>query len=227
MEATGFITTAEPTTETAPGMADITVPATTPMARTAAPTRRRDTIPQPALTLVAHQLRPRMARKKWGKRTTRTREPTEQPIKAPTRIRSGEAPRCRRTARRLTRSITRMQTEPWAPPKVQMATSTRPRTATFTKTPGAAGRAPILMLRTVGEAAATRTITAATPTITADHHLHSAAGEATDRVATPAGGPDPRARRAGAAEAVVAGGAAVAAVVGAVVVRFKDGRRAS
>jgi hypothetical protein len=82
------------------------------------------------------------------------------------------------------------------------------------------------MLRTVGEAAATRTITAATPTITAAaHHLHSAAGEATDRAATPAGDLDLRAGRAGAAEAVVeAGAGAGAAVVGAGVVRFKDGR---
>ena len=86
------------------------------------------------------------------------------------------------------------------------------------------------MPHTVGEAAATRTTTAATPTITAAaHRLHSAAGEETSPVVTLAGVPDLRADRAGAAEVVVeAGAAAVAAVVeaGSVVVRIKDGRQA-
>ncbi len=59
---------------------------------------------------------------------------------------SGEARRPRRTARRLTRSIIRTLTEPWGPPRVQMVTSMRPRTATLTRTPGAAGRAPIPIL---------------------------------------------------------------------------------
>src|SRR5277367_1120224 len=102
-------------------------------------------------------------------------------------------------ARRLTRSITRTLTEPWAPPRVPMAISMRRRMATSIRTLGAAGKAPILMLHTVGEAAATRTTTAATRTITAAaHHLHSAAGGATNRVATLAGDPNLRVPKAGA-----------------------------
>ena len=69
-------------------------------------------------------------------------------------------------------------------------------------------RRPILMLHTVGEAAVVRTITAAA------HHLHSAAGAIILALATPAGDPDLRARRAGAAEAAVEVGAAEAVVAG-------------
>lgn len=73
------------------------------------------------------------------------------------------------------------------------------------------------MLQRVGEAAVDRTITVVVRTITAAaHHLHSAAG-AVILVATPVGGPDLRALRDGAAEAVVVAGA------GAAVVRPKDG----
>src|SRR5271156_1396342 len=143
-----------------------------------------------------------------------------QPIKVPTRIRTGEARQLRRTERLLTRSITRTRTEPWAPPKVQMATNMPPRTAIPTRIPGAAGRAPIPipMPRTVTEAAVDRKITAAAP------HLHSAAG-AVILVATPVGAPSLRAPRAGAAEAaaVVGAGAAGVVVVGAAVVSLKDG----
>lgn len=72
------------------------------------------------------------------------------------------------------------------------------------------------MLHTVGEAAVHRTITAAA------RHRRLAAGEATNRVATPAGVPNHRARRAGAVEAVAGVGAAAAvAGVGAVVVSLK------
>ena len=98
-----------------------------------------------------------------------------------------------------------------AQPKAPTATSTPPRTATSTRTPEAAGRARIRIPapRTVGEAAAIRTITAATL------HPLSAAGAA-NLVATPAGAPDLRARRVGAAEAAAVAGAA------AVVVRATD-----
>lgn len=72
------------------------------------------------------------------------------------------------------------------------------------------------MLHMAGEAAAIRAITAAAP------HLHSAAG-AIILVATPAGDPDLRAGRAGAAEAaVVAGAVAVVVVDGAGGVRPRD-----
>src|SRR5208283_374776 len=217
MAVMGLTTTAEPTTETALGMVDTMVPALPHMEPTAAPTPQKATIPPPERTHAARPLRRRTARKRSGRHTTHTREPMAQPIKAPTRIRSGEARRCRRTARRLTRSIIRMQTEPSGPPRVQTATSTRPRTETPTRTPGAAGRAPApLMQHTAGEAVVDRTITAAIP------HLHSADGAAI-LVATRAGGPDLRAARAGAAAAAVEAGADEAVVeVGAGAVRGKD-----
>src|SRR5580692_2565600 len=144
-----------------------------------------------------------------------------RPIKVPTRIRAGEARRPRRTARLWTRSITRTQTERWAPRRVPMATSMRPRMAMPTRTPGAAGRARApLMRHTVMEAAVDRTITAVIRAITAAaHHPHSAGG-AIILAVSPAGDPGLPARRAGAAEAEgeVGAGAAVAEA-GAGVVR--------
>src|SRR5580704_10128466 len=136
-----------------------------------------------------------------------------QPIKVPMLIRTGEARQPRRMARRSTRNITPALTEPSEQPRAQMATSTRPRTAMPTRTQGVAGRrrVPILMLHTVGEAAVDRTITAAA-------HRRSAGGVAT-QVATPDGGLDLRALRAGEVVAAGAVGAAVAVVAGAAVVR--------
>ena len=94
-----------------------------------------------------------------------------------------------------------------------MVTGMPPRTATPTRTQGVAGRkrVPLLMLHTVGEAAVDRTITAAA-------HRHSAAGGAT-QAATPDGGLDLRALRAGEAVAAEVVGEAVAVVVGAAVGR--------
>src|SRR5580692_644941 len=133
-----------------------------------------------------------------------------QPIKVPMLIRTGEARQPRRMARRSTRNITPALTEPSEQPRAQMATSMRPRTATPTRTQGVAGRrrVPILMLHTGGEAAVDRTITAAA-------HRRSAGGVAT-QVATPDGGLDLRALRAGEAAAAGVVGAVVA---GAAVVR--------
>jgi hypothetical protein len=146
-----------------------------------------------------------------------------RPTKVPTPIRTGEARRSQRTGRLLTRSITRTLTETLAPPRAQMATGTPLRTATHTRTPGAAGRrqAPLLMPHTVGEAAVDRTITAAA------HRPHSAAG-AVILEATPAGVPDLPAHRAGAVVAAVeAGAAAAVAGAGAGVVRLENGSQAS
>src|SRR5271167_744850 len=86
-----------------------------------------------------------------------------------------------------------------------MGTSMRPRMATPTRTPGAAGRSrvPVLMLHTVGEAVAEAGIRIAAA------HRHSVAGAAI--LATPAavvGAHGPPARRAGAAVAAAADGVA-------------------
>src|SRR5271165_1945730 len=90
--------------------------------------------------------------------------------------------------------------EALAQPRPQAVTSMRPRTATPTRTPGAAGRRRVLlMLHTVMEPAVDRSSTAAA-------HRHSAAG-ATTLGATPAGAPGLQALAAGVAAAEAGAGA--------------------
>src|SRR5277367_1296319 len=91
-----------------------------------------------------------------------------------------------------------------------MGTSMRPRMATPTRTPGAAGRSPVpvRMLHTVGEAVAEAGIRIAAA------RRHSVGGAAI--LATPAavvGAHGPLARRAGAAAAAAADGVVVDSVV--------------
>src|SRR5271168_4954020 len=98
-----------------------------------------------------------------------------------------------------------MQMERLPAPQLQTGTNTPRRTATPTRTPGAAGRKPAapptLTLPTVGEAATVRTRTA---------HRHSAASEGTTPVAPAAvaGVHAPPVRRAGAAAVAAADGVA-------------------
>src|SRR5260370_27314668 len=189
-------------TETVPGMVATMVQVRPTMEVTAALTPPLAITPPPALTRAALQPRQPMALKKWDQRITHTPGLMAPHIKVRTPIRIGEARRHRRTARLSTHNIIRTLMEPSGPRRAQMATSMRQRTATPTRTLGVAGitRVPVLMMRTVGEAAADRS-----PIVT---HRHSVAGAATLATQGVVGGVHgPPARRAGAAVAAAAAGA--------------------
>jgi hypothetical protein len=180
-----------------------------PMERTAARTMARATTRLRGRMRVARLPRRRTARRRLGRRTTHRRELTALRIRVRMLTRTGGARRSRRTGRLWTRSTTRVQQpEMLGQPRARMGTNMRQRTAMPIRTPGVAGRRPVLapMLHMAGGVVRQRRLIAA---------RRSVGGAATRP--TPAVVVGARARRVR-----EAGGVAEAAVVGAVEVVAAD-----